>query len=125
MAVGCANGFRRTDVSTIAGFAGGSIAGFLCLSLAIPPFAIAEGPRTGGARIGPQETRPELPELLPQPAPELELPPVPPPREQRPATGARVFVREYRFTGNTVLSDDELAAVLEPIPGATSPQKSS
>jgi hemolysin activation/secretion protein len=85
---------------------------FCCVSS-----AWAQGPRTGGFERRLEETRPELPELAPQPAPEFELPPVPPPREQRPSTGARVFVREYRLSGNTVFSDHEVAEVLEPYVG--------
>jgi hemolysin activation/secretion protein len=82
--------------------------------------AFAQAPRIGGARLGPGKTRPELPELAPEQPFGFELPPVPRPpleHERRPSTGARVFVREFRLTGNSVFSDQELAAVLEPYAG--------
>jgi hemolysin activation/secretion protein len=87
--------------------------------LASAPLALAQGPRTGGLERGPEETRPELPEFAPAPAPELELPPLPQPpgRERRPSAGVRVFVREFRTTGNTVISDRELAEVTAPYTG--------
>jgi hemolysin activation/secretion protein len=86
---------------------------------AAPPSGLAQGPRTGDLERGPEETRPELPELAPEPAPELELPPLPQPpeRARRPSAGVRVFVREFRTTGNTVIPDWELAEVTAPYAG--------
>lgn len=50
--------------------------------------------------------RPEPPPLTPPPvAPKLEAPPLP---------SVRVFVREFRFEGNTVFSDEELAGMMAP-----------
>ena len=67
----------------------------------------------------PSETRPgEKPLPLPEfrkPAPELlELPPVKPPEAGRVPLGVRVTVGKFRITGNTVISDAELAKVAAP-----------
>jgi len=66
----------------------------------------------------PSEERPELPKFeKPGQKPELELPPPPTPPEPdqgKLSAGPKVFVRKYRFTGNTVLSDAELAQVAAP-----------
>jgi hemolysin activation/secretion protein len=53
-----------------------------------------------------------------EPAPELVLPPIPPPSPTGPPpAGARVFVRGFRFEGNTVFDDAQLAAVTAPWSG--------
>jgi POTRA domain, ShlB-type len=109
---------RRVLSLTCIGAVAALVPGCALLAYLLPAFA--QAPRIGGARLGPGETRPELPEFAPEQPPEFELPPLPrppPEREQRPSTGARVFVREFRLTGNTVFSDQELAAVLEPYTG--------
>jgi len=67
----------------------------------------------------PSETRPgEKPLPLPEfrkPAPELiELPPVKPPEAGRVPLGVRATVRKFRITGNTAISDAELAKVAAP-----------
>ena len=67
----------------------------------------------------PSETRPgEKPLPLPEfrkPAPELlELPPVKPPEAGRVPFGVRVTVRKFRITGNTAISEAELAKVAAP-----------
>jgi len=67
----------------------------------------------------PSETRPgEKPLPLPEfrkPAPELlELPPVKPPEAGHVPLGVRVTVRKFRITGNTAISDAELAKVAAP-----------
>lgn len=71
---------------------------------------------SGAARRLPLERQPPLPS---EPAPEapapLVLPPIPPAR--RPdalSSGLRVHVRAYRFEGNRVIDDEELAAVAAP-----------
>ena len=84
------------------------------------PVVQAQGPATGGARLGPEETRPELPGFAPERPPEFELPPVPrpsPERERRPSTGVEVLVRAFHLSGNTVISDQELAAITAPYTG--------
>jgi hemolysin activation/secretion protein len=67
----------------------------------------------------PSETRPgEKPLPLPEfrkPAPELlELPAVKPPEAGRVPFGVRATVRKFRITGNTAISDAELAKVAAP-----------
>lgn len=49
----------------------------------------------------------------PEEVPELELPPIPPERERRPVV-LRVFVREFRISGNTVFPTEELKKVTAP-----------
>jgi len=73
----------------------------------------------------PSETRPgEKPLPLPEfrkPAPELlELPPVKPPEAGHVPLGVRVTVRKFRITGNTAISDAELAKVAAPSRTASS-----
>jgi hypothetical protein len=87
----------------------------------LPP-AAAQGLRPGADRL--EESRPPLPEFAPErPPPALEPPPVPPPApEPAPApgqppggelsAGVRVFVRAFRFSGNTAFDDAALAAVV-------------
>jgi len=53
-----------------------------------------------------------------EPPPELVLPPIPPPPGRAPeAAGERVRVSSFRFEGNTVFSDAELAEVVAPWTG--------
>ena len=64
----------------------------------------------------PGDVRPELPEFeTPEEVPEIVLPPVPPPREkERLSAAPRLFVRGYRFTGNSAFTDEELAEIAAP-----------
>jgi hemolysin activation/secretion protein len=81
--------------------------------------AEAQIPSTGsdGPLLGPRETRPQLPEFTKPAEPELELPtPAPPPAQPGPraprlSQEPALFLRAVRFDGNTVVSDEELAAV--------------
>jgi len=58
------------------------------------------------------------PKLEKEPPPELVLPPIPPPPRPAPeAAGERVRVEAFRFEGNTVFSDAELAQVVAPWTG--------
>ncbi len=66
---------------------------------------------------GPGDERPPLPDFRPDEAPAFELPPLPRPDPDRPATGARVLVRALRVIGNTVFTEEELAAVAAPYLG--------
>jgi hemolysin activation/secretion protein len=80
--------------------------------------ALAEGPATDEFGRGPARTRPPLPEFRPEVEPQVELPPLPsPPERDRLSGGVQVFVRSYRFTGNTVFDDAELAAITQPYSG--------
>ncbi|MFQ5936001.1 MAG: ShlB/FhaC/HecB family hemolysin secretion/activation protein [Acidiferrobacterales bacterium] len=54
------------------------------------------------------------PEFKPPEVPELVLPPIPPPPPARLPFVIRVFVREFRITGNTVFTTDELKKVTAP-----------
>jgi len=64
----------------------------------------------------PGDLRPQLPEFeTPEDVPEIVLPPVPPPAEKkRLSAGVRLFVRGYRFTGNSAFTDEELAEIAAP-----------
>lgn len=71
-----------------------------------------------GQSGGVEETRPPLPEFRPEVEPGLELPPVPAPAERdRLSAGVRVLARAFELVGNTVFSDDELAALTAPYAG--------
>lgn len=67
----------------------------------------------------PGDVRPELPDFEPpgrergKVLPPIPLPEAPDTQEGLPG-GRRVFIRGYRITGNTVLSDEELAKITEP-----------
>ena len=82
---------------------------FLVGSLIISALANAQVRRPG-------DERPPLPEFEPPERPPLLLPPVKPlPEEQeRLPFLPRVFVREFRLTGNTVFSDAELKEITTP-----------
>jgi hemolysin activation/secretion protein len=78
----------------------------------------------GGSLAQPVIQTPAKEFRLPEPAfgaesaPELALPPVPPfPPEQPWAGGRRTLVRSFRFEGNTVFDEAELAAVVAPWSG--------
>jgi hypothetical protein len=84
------------------------------MAVALPASAqVGVGPLLGS----PEETRPELPPLEPEPPPILEqeiLPPVEIPREpgtEGLAGGARVVLREVRIRGNTVLPEATLSEI--------------
>ena len=69
----------------------------------------------------PGARRPALPEYQKPDAEDLVLPPLPksPPDEASPdiTTAPHVFVKEYKFVGNTVFSDETLAQVAAPYAG--------
>jgi hemolysin activation/secretion protein len=63
----------------------------------------------------PEETRPVLPPFLPPVEPPPEPAPLPPPAPEAPLSeGERVLVQGIRFSGNTVIADEELLAVAGP-----------
>jgi hemolysin activation/secretion protein len=66
----------------------------------------------------PGSARQPLPELLPAPpprAPEFVLPPLPPTQPPGPSRrGPRTFVRDILVSGSTVLSDEAIAAIVQP-----------
>lgn len=74
----------------------------------------AGGAAGGLERRRPSQQRPALPEFKP---PAKVLPEIPSPQPEqrgRPSVGARIFVRRFRFTGNTVFSDAELDKIAAP-----------
>lgn len=73
--------------------------------------AFAQGGVPGVTRPG--DRRPEVPAFEEEAEPRLELPEVPPETGGL-APGLFVTVRGYRFSGNSVFSDDELAEVTAP-----------
>jgi hemolysin activation/secretion protein len=91
---------------------------FLCVT---PSTAqVDTGPPAGGLR--PDRGLPG--DLVPAPEPDVpEVPlPVPTPREapvpdERDLRGVRIFVREFRFVGNTVFSSEALDAIAAPYRG--------
>ncbi len=88
-----------------------------------PARALAQVPAPRGVPFEPiqrpGDVRPEIPPPEPERRPQFTLPPIPAPSEddlalsQRP----RVSVREFRVTGSTVFSDEELARVTAPYAG--------
>lgn len=83
-------------------------------------FAItaAAGARAAGVGGLPAVERPPIPDFAsPTPPPGVTLPPVElseTPDAAGLRSGVRVFVRGYRITGNSVLSEADLAAIVEP-----------
>jgi hemolysin activation/secretion protein len=102
----------------------GPAAGILPLALTAPG-ALAQLPDVGPGLTPPElprpgEERPALPEFVPpQPREDLELPPPLAPAEGLPPVrrGPAFVLRDIRFEGNTVLSDEELAAIAAPYVG--------
>ncbi len=93
------------------------LSAFLLGSLIISALANAQAPSPPrGAERRPGDERPPLPEFEPPERPPLILPPVKPlPEElERLPFLPRVFVREFRLTGNTVFSDEELREITAP-----------
>jgi hemolysin activation/secretion protein len=89
----------------------------LTLLLAVPGFGLA--PDSARAQINPQrpgDIRPELPPIEEPKRPEFELPPLPerPEEKGRLSGQPQLVVREFRVTGSTVFSDEELRAVTAP-----------
>ncbi len=79
---------------------------------------VPDAPVQGIPLDRPAERERELPEIERPRVP--VLPPAPPPRPERRdelASGLRVRVREFRFEGNTVFDDQELAQVAAPYLG--------
>ena len=85
--------------------------------LAVVGFAWGQAPPPT-APLPPETLPSEKPLPAPQfrkPPPEiLELPPLPPPETGRVPFVPRVLVRKFRITGNTVVSDAELAKIAAP-----------
>jgi len=86
--------------------------------------ACALGPARSLAQVfapfpRPGDVRPEVPEPAPPQRPEFTLPPLPaPPAGELPlAQQPSIVVREFRVTGSTVFSDEELARVTAPYAG--------
>lgn len=77
--------------------------------LALPAVAGAQAPAVPLDRPG--ERPLPVPEAEPRAAPELVLPPLAPVPEQPDKTGLRARVQGFRFAGNSVFSDAELAGV--------------
>lgn len=85
--------------------------------------------RPGENRL--EDTRPPLPEFAPEESPRtLEPPPVPPPapepsplpapgQDEDLSAGLRVFVRAFRFSGNTAFDDATLGVVVADYTGRT------
>lgn len=97
-----------------------TVLGVLAAQPASPVPALAQAPPAGGLeQRRPGDIGPELPDLdRPQPAPELRLPPIPPPGVEAPLSRGPEFVlRAVRFEGNTVFSDQELADIANPFLG--------
>lgn len=95
--------------------AAGAAAALILTTLA-PALVRAQAPPFGEPTGRPGEPPPllrEQPRPVPPP-PFLPLPPPPGRREVEPLPGERVFVREIRVVGSTVLSRQELAAVIAP-----------
>jgi hemolysin activation/secretion protein len=97
---------------------GGALRGWLPLILAalILPVTDAAHAQLPGLleQRRPSERTLPLPEYE---HPEQVLPPLrplPPEQRQAPSTGIRIFVRKFRFTGNTVFSDAELDKIAAP-----------
>jgi hemolysin activation/secretion protein len=89
-----------------------ALAGALIAGLLLAPMASAQ------VGVRPGDERPELPGFeAPLPGPELILPPIPEPRpSEQGRLGAQpiLFVRAYRFEGNTAFTDQELEQVAAP-----------
>ncbi len=97
----------------------------LCTALLLLAFAtavsLAPSPALAQERLlreRPGAERPELPLFEPEaPEPGTILPPLPAPEKpdlEGLSRGLRVRVREIRITGNTALSDEELAVIADP-----------
>lgn len=88
--------------------------GLIAACLLVPGFAAAQGLLQTPAR----EFQLETPRLREEPPPESVLPPIPPPPPERePALEGGVFVRAFRFDGNTVFDAAELERVTAPFAG--------
>src|SRR5437899_10780399 len=96
---------------------GPALAGTLIAHSASSSIASAQGiPRIepGGRSGEPPPLQREAPRPLPPPVPILPRLPPAAPGPFAPLPGERVFVREIRVTGSTVVSPAELAAVIAP-----------
>lgn len=78
--------------------------------------SFAQDPVLGPIVPGPKRMEtPSLPDSGSGPPPSpLVLPPVPLPQDDRLSSAVQVFVREFKLTGNTVFSDEELAEITRP-----------
>jgi hemolysin activation/secretion protein len=70
-------------------------------------------PGPDGPLLGPRESRPQLPEFTKPEEPDLGLPEPQAPGRRVPRLSQEpaLFLREVRFDGNTVISDEELAGI--------------
>ena len=59
----------------------------------------------------PSDERPPLPDFEEQEPSPIQLPPIAPAPVEQPAMAASIMVREFKFSGNTVFSDQELSKI--------------
>jgi len=90
---------------------GGTLARVLLAALLLVTF-----PALAQVGVRPGDVQPKLPPFEPPgPPPERILPPIPQPHERgRVGSDVRLFVRAYRFTGNTVFTPEQLVEVAAP-----------
>ncbi len=96
------------------------ILGAIAVLPVFPGPTLGQAPPAGGLeQPRPGDIRPRLPDLdRPRLEPGLKLPPVPPPGPDAPLSRGPEFVlRTVEFDGNTVFSDQDLAAIAEPFLG--------
>jgi hemolysin activation/secretion protein len=95
--------------------------GWLRIALALGLVAPLARPQVGPLLQGPGRTPPELPSFEPEKhTPGNILPPIalpPQPGLDSLFTGVRVFIRDVRITGNTVIARDELDRIAAPYKG--------
>ena len=87
---------------------------FLLTAVAISS-ASAQAPFAGLFNQNQSQQKKQLPEYTPQkPGPKIVLPPPPAPEKDRLSTIGFVYVKKYRFNGNTIVSDKELDNIAGP-----------
>ena len=91
-----------------------AVAAIVCLLAGIVVEAQAQAPTFNENRPG--SVRPTLPEPTPAPTgePLITLPPITLPKGPGVPAGPRVFIREIRVVGNTVLPQDDIGGVIRP-----------
>ncbi|MFO1430056.1 MAG: ShlB/FhaC/HecB family hemolysin secretion/activation protein [Candidatus Competibacteraceae bacterium] len=99
------------------------IAGLMRICAAAGLFLL--NPNQAGAQLStfpenyPNENRPPLPSYRSPTTPTLTVPPPPSPSTEPLSAQARVFVRRFQLSGNTVFSDRDLAQVTAPYENRT------
>jgi hemolysin activation/secretion protein len=81
------------------------------------PHALAQIPRPESPFERPSEVRPEIPEPGPAQRPQFTLPPLALPESPSLSAGPRITVHEFRVTGSTVFSREELSRLTDPYSG--------